>query len=242
VTESSDPAVRPDWACLTHLPPTGTAPWRQAHEGYRTCDNCLDLIRGRLTEIAKRYGRLDPSPGASGDGSRGAPGFGSRPPASDHVIVMTDPRSSSVARVWRGADGRLHRESERPPLSVFGVLDTLAWEVAEARGFDGGHGQRDVAGLCRWLDNQLDWITREEMVVELDVALRRLVAQLRPVTGDPRRPIGSCPNTIDDGEHTRECGTRLYAPLLGDTVACRACGRQWRSDEWMHLGDLLDAG
>jgi len=46
---------------------------------------------------------------------------------------MTDPRSSEVARTWRGADGRLHREAERPPLSVFGVLDTLAWEVVEAR-------------------------------------------------------------------------------------------------------------
>jgi len=69
------------------------------------------------------------------------------------------------------------------------------------------------------------------MVTELDIALRRLVAQLRPVTGDPRRPIGLCPNTIDDGEHTRECGTRLYAPLLAiPSFAARADGNGVRTN------------
>jgi hypothetical protein len=152
---------------------------------------------------------------------------------------MTDPRSSSIARTWRGADGRLHRESERPPLSVFGVLDTLAWEVAETRDFAAGHGQRDVAGLCRWLDHQLDWVTREELVLEFDVELRRLVAQLRPVTGEPRIWIARCPNTIDEGDHTRQCDADLFAPTGGsETIRCGGCGRRWPRWEWEDLGRI----
>lgn len=200
-------------------------------------------LREALKDIAQRYAQLDPTPGAQGDhGSRGAPGFGSRSPASEHIIAMTDRRSSSVARTWLDSAGRLHREPERPPLSVWGVLDTACWTIAEERGIDGPDPRSGVEDLARWLDHQLDWVTRHALVEELWGDLRGLLGQLRPVTGDKRALIGTCPNTLDEGEHSRECGEKLYAPTRGDTIRCGACARTWPRPEWEQLGQMLQAG
>jgi hypothetical protein len=239
-TPDTQPDQRPAHACLTCAPPK-TRAWWPADPGYRTCSTCYDKIRELLAEINRRYMQLDPAPGGSGEhGSRGAPGFGSRPAASPHIITMRDRRSSSVAHVWVGKDGRVHQEPERPPLSVPGVLDTLAWDVAEHRGQDGPDPRWRVHQLVAYLDSNLDWSTRQASVVDLSDALRALAAQLRPVTGEPgRRHIGLCPVVIDEGETTRECGARLYAPLKGDQIECGACGETWAREKWLRLGDLL---
>lgn len=267
---------RPDSACLLCPPPSDGKNWRIPDAGYRTCSHCLDRLRDDLQDVSKRYLLLDPRPGASGDhGSRGAPGFGSRPPASPHIIAMTDVRSKScevtsdatlyvwdplaedtlepgqygppagayTARrdVWYGRDGRAHTEQENPPRSVPATLSSWAFLIAEERDLD-SIPPADVHGLCRWLDQHLDWLTRQDMVGDFAHEIRKLVAQLKPVTGEPgRRHIGLCPNVIDEGDHSRECGARLYAPLKGDSIDCRACGRLWPRTEWLRLGDLLEA-
>jgi len=165
-------------------------------------------------------------------------------PLADDVLEpgqLGPPRGAYVAkrRGWRGADGRIHAESQRPPLSVLAELFTLARHVAEARGLDGPM-RLTVADISRWLDGQLDWVTRQAGVVAFDRVLRELTSQLRPLTGEPRpKRIGNCPNVIDEGETTRECKTPLFAPLRGDEIHCRACGRRWPRDEWLSLGRTL---
>lgn len=225
--------------CLLCPPPRDGRSWRHADPGYRTCSACLDKMRDRLTEIRRRWAVLDPRPGAAGNyGSRGAPGFGSRSPAVDHVVAMRDERSNRLARVWLGGDGRVHRESERPPLSVLAELYSLAWHVADARRMT--LDARDVDPLIRWLDGQLDWVTRQLGVQAADRVLRELVAQLRPLTGEPgAKRVGSCPNVLDEGEHTRECAAPLYAPLRGDEIRCGACRHRWPREEWQKLGRIL---
>lgn len=228
---------RPDSACQLHTPPTGTRPWTRAEPGFTTCGACAEKLEDRLLDIARRYARLDPSPGAAGDyGSRGSPGFGSKPPLNVHVVAVTDPRSSSVAKVWVAGDGKVHRESERPPLCVFNELDTLAWDVCERRGFESGHGQDRVAGLCDWLIRQLDWVTRQSDVVAFNRSVRSIVTKLMPLTGDPRIWVAKCPNTLNDadGEHTHYCDANLYFPTSGDTIMCGnpACQRKWHRPEW----------
>lgn len=237
----ADPAqinARPRSACLL-CPPPRTSAWRLADSGYRTCSDCLDRLRDRLADIVRRWVLLNPTPGSSGDhGSRGAPGFGSRSPASDHVIAMRDRRSSLVAKVWVGKDGRVHQEPERPPLSVHSVLETLAWDIAEARDITPPDPRADVPQLARYLDGHLDWATRQDNITELDQPLRALVAQLKPVTGDPARPkVGDCPNV--DPETQQECGATLRAPIHGDTIQCTKCERTWERPEWEHLGRMI---
>lgn len=232
---------RPAWACALCRPPKEGRPWRKADDGYRTCSSCLDRLRENLTDVADRYAQLDPTPGATGDSGPRPPGFTSSPPLNVHVVCLRDPRSSETAKIWVGGDGRVHFEDERPPLSVFAVLDTAAWTIADERGYTDGHQQTTVAGLCDWLDRQLDWLTRDDLVSEVNTAIRRLAAQLRAATGERRVYIGNCSTVIDEGEHTRVCGMRLYAPLKGDTVECFGCGSEWDRDEWLRLGLLLDA-
>lgn len=233
-------AAPPEHRCLLCPPPRDGRSWRRADDGYRTCSACLDRVRERLTEVGDRYAALNPRPGAQGDdGSPRPPGFGSRSPASDQVVAVRDWRSSRVAKVWLGGDGRVHRESERPPLSVLAELFTLAQHVATAREL-AGPVRLTVADITRWLDGQLDWVTRQPGVVEFDQVLRELASQLRPLTGEPRpKRIGDCPNVIDEGEHTRECAAPLYAPLKGDEIRCGACGHRWPRDEWLRLGKIL---
>jgi len=234
VADHAPPAHR----CLLHPAPREGRPWTLADRGYATCAACLDKLREQLAEISERWQRLDPAPSAAGDGARGAPGFESRPPAQLTVIAVRDWRSSREARTWRGADGRLHREPERPPLSVVAELYTLARHVADARALR--PPRPDVREAARWLDGQLDWVTRQPGVVGFARVIRELVAQLRPLTGEPgAKRIGTCPNTLDEGETTRECAAPLFAPLRGDTIACRACGRVWERDQWLQLGRAL---
>lgn len=232
------PLARPTGACLTCKPPLGTRSWIRATDGYRTCDLCLDKLRDQLADIATRYAKLDVRPGVTGDGGRGAPGFGSRAPASVHVISVMDPRSSAEAHVWVGGDGRVHRESERPPLSVYSVLETEARDVAERRQI-GDVSWGNVYELTFWLDRHLDWITRQDTVVDFAENLRALLSQLRPLTGDPKqKPFSRCPNTTGD----LVCDGPLYAPKASSSIIhCTSCGRDWEREkgEWENLGLML---
>jgi hypothetical protein len=199
-----------------------------------------------MRDVRDRYRRLDPSPGKGGDGARGAPGFASRSPASDHVIAFTDPRSSQTARVWVDRAGRACCEDERPPVSVRGELDILAWDVAEQLGHDGPDDRANVADLLAWLDRKLDVVTRDAgLAVQVAWTVRALQTALKPVTGEPRpKYIGHCPELLEDldaGGVPVVCDTRLYAPPRGDAVVCRGCGTTWTRDDWEQLGKELQA-
>jgi hypothetical protein len=256
---------RPDGACLLHPPPREGRPWTRADDHYRTCSSCLDRLRDLLRDINRRYHLLNPAPGQTGDhGGRGAPGFGSRSPASEHVIAMRDTRSVSypVVDEWyeplklpanlfghdRRTTGNIdhtakpYREQDNPPRSVPKALASICGMVAEDRDMTPPPAHATVPDLVRWIDQQLDHITRQAWVADVAGELRGLDAQLRPVTGEPgRRHIGLCPNVIDEGEHSRACEAKLYAPLRGDEIRCRTCGRVWPRDEWLRLGNLLEA-
>lgn len=243
-TPTTDTLSRPTWACALHRAPKRAGAWVPADSGYRTCATCLDRIRDQLREISARYRLLNATPGSSGDyGTRGAPGFGSRSPASDHIIAMRDPRTGRDATTWRGSDGRFHQEPENPVLSVFTELDLIARHIAEARSIDHGPEHPTVDATARFIDNHLDWLTRQDDIADHAGVIAELAAQLRPATGEPgRRHIGHCPNTVTDPDSTtRECRARLYAPLSGDTIQCGACEREWRRPEWLRLGLMLDA-
>lgn len=252
--DTADPLIRPDWACALHAPPRTVGAWMPADQGYAICQVCDDILRQRLDDVARRYLQLDSRPGATGDHrSRGAPGFSSRPPCNLHVIAMQDPRSSADAKTWLGRDGRLHREDERPPLSVLGTLSCQSWAIAEHRGIDGPSDRADVFELLRWLGNQVSYATRHaELVLELDRAIRDLLGQLRPLTGDRRPIIGWCPAEVqavidqcrcghEAGQHDNDaftgerrcnvpyCGCRVFIPLRTEEGEPEVCGAPLRA-------------
>jgi hypothetical protein len=249
---SSDPLERPQAACVVCPPPRGNRAWTLADSRCATCGSCYDKIRERLAEVAERYLRLDACPaGSRPPGSRGAPGFHPRPPGAVHVMAMRDPRSSQDARVWVGSDGRVHTESTRPALSVYGALNLLAWSIAEHRGVSGPDDRDDVYALLRFVDRHVGYVTRHaELAVETDQTLRDLVGALRPVTGDARRQVGTCRAEVDPEEGAEQaepdeegvfyCGAPLFASVAfreGEEVVCGACGARYPMDEWLALAE-----
>lgn len=273
----SDTALeRPDWACLLCPPPSDDRPWKQADQGWRTCEACVEKLRDEvLADIRIYYRRLDPTPGANQEaGGRGAPGFGSKPGAQLHVVSMRDRRSLSyevacdgivydwapdpdgwsrplptgvhgpvelpgaytVAReVWFGADGRPHSEQTRPPRSIPKALSSLAAMIAEDRSMAAPTGTVD--DLTYWIDVQLDYVTRQEWVADVAEELRSLRAQLKPYAGEGRKnKILDCPAVLDEGQHTRVCGSPLYEPNRAGVIRCHACKNEWPRDKWHGTG------
>ncbi len=225
-----DQIDRPGWACVLHQPPTGRE-WQPADDGHCTCWACADRLRQLLGDIRWRYLHLSSTPLPHPyDGTPRPPGFGSRSPGCDHIIAMTDPRSSAQAHVWVGSDGRVHRESEHPPLSVYSVLDTWATDIAERRGYP-RRTHDSVFDVCVWLAAQLDWITRQADVVDFHTDLHLLDRQLKPVTGARSIPIGRCTT----------CRTRLHASPQDNTVTCNTCITTWTYKNWIKLGESLMA-
>lgn len=227
---------RPDGACVTHRPPDEGRPWQRSDPGYRTCSACHQRLHawlspittdtdGRPDSIAGLYAALSPLPGVGGGGMRRAPGFGSRSPANDHIIAIGDKRTIQI--------------NPGDPISVPGVLTEWVTLLVEERSLI--PPGRTVPTMARFLDNHLDHITKQDWVADFHAELRELHSQLRAI-GQQRHRIGACPNTIDAGDTTRQCGATLYAPVHGDQITCWSCGRQWPRDEWIRLGRLLAAG
>lgn len=200
---------------------------RRAPDGYRTCDNCSDRIREYLKEIPGQYDaltRVDALFPQTGDGGRRGPGFGSRSPARDIVIAVTDWRT-----VW-AEDSRLHH----PP----SVLNAWASMVREEVGEKAADGPADVHRETALLVRRLDHVTRQEWVADMWREVREMRDQLRTIAGEPRPvPIGRCPN-VPEGKAT-PCGTPLYAPQYGDTITCRGCSEQWPRPRWQILGKTI---
>jgi hypothetical protein len=210
--------------------------------GYRTCERCYDHLHDQLDDIADRYDTLTsvPPPAGSFNDFRCSPGFISRSPAADHVIVMRDHRSSPEAKVWIGSDGRVHRESTRPPLSVYTVLAIEVYDVVELRSVSLPDPRETVRDLTGFLDRHLDWLTRQPGVAEFAKTVRRLVSQLKPVTGEPRVFLGHCPNMVEQVV----CGRGLYIPAgftHRDHIRCGSCGWEWPPTDWITLSDTLAA-
>lgn len=196
---------------------------RRATPGYRTCNSCSDRIREAIDEIPGQYVALTTTqallPQTFDDGRRG-PGFGSRSPARDIVIAVTDWRTT-----WT-EDDRLHN-----PLAVLRSWASMVREEVNEQPPD----HTNVTTESDLLIRRLDHVTRQDWVTEMWQELRDCRNQLRTIAGEPRPvPIGRCP-VIPEGQD-QECGTPLYAPAHGDTITCRGCGEQWPRSRWQILG------
>lgn len=227
---------RPDGACVTHREPRDGRAWTRADPGFKTCARCHERLHGWLSplttddtgrpdSIPGLYVMLNPVPGVDGSGGRRAPGFASRSPANDYIVAMRDRRSI--------------KRDPGDPHSVPGLLAAWSAFLVDDRGLI--PPRHTVPDMAKFLDRNLDYISRQEWVEDLAEELRELHSQLRAI-GQQRRRIGICPNTIDAGDTTRQCGAGLYAPLYGDQITCGVCGRQWARDEWLRLGRLLETG
>lgn len=215
---------------------TPTKP-RQATAGV-ICGTDKDRLVVAIDEVRDWYMLIDTDdarfPGAIGaeQSGRRSPGFGSRSPANDTVLSLTDLRSR-----WDIDTGRT--DGLIPPLEVIGGWAANLRDELGAQHTDRPQMSVDAAYLVRHVGH----IVRQRWVVQMWLEVKATRDQLRAITGQPRpRCIGLCPNLVQDGESHQECRARLYAPTSGDTISCRSCGRDWPRREWAFLGGLLEAG
>jgi len=200
-------------------------PPRRATPGFMTCERCLELIRECLAEIPHLYAALETDEAllpVVAPGARRGPGFGSRSPANDLAIVLTDPRTTWTA--------------EQPYHNALTVLESWARMVREDVGEKQPEGRATVSSEIGLLVRRLDHITRQPWVDDFWKELREARANLRDFSGMHKPlPVGRCPTLTED----RTCDTPLFAPPDGETIRCKGCRREWTRREWLHLGQTL---
>lgn len=165
------PDTRPTGACLTCRPPTADQDWRLADDGYRTCEKCLSNIRQVISDIRTFYQRLDPTPGSMGEsGSRGSPGFGSKPTVSLHIVAMRDRRSMAyeVARdgveyTWvedpRGWSPGLPEGVEGPLRAPGGFVKREVWYGSDGRGHS--EQSRPPRSIPKTIESLAQWVAED---------------------------------------------------------------------------------
>jgi hypothetical protein len=182
------------------------------------CRGCLRRLDERLEDIPLRYAQLPDflAPGSASDGSGRRFPLESKPPIRLDVIDQT---------YWGSVD------------SVLGKLESWVRIIREDRGWSPPKGQATVSGEVAFLRRQLDWLAEQTWLRDLYVEVGDILRRLRTLEGD-RGPtgFGNCPVVLDNGV----CGNRLFAPLYGDTIKCRACLTEWPRETWMHLGLVLE--
>jgi hypothetical protein len=220
------------------------------HESL-TCQRCRQRLVDLLDEIARGFPRLDPTPGAAGiTGAPGAPGFGSKSPARDDVLVLTDRRRQAHdPEQPRNASSLLRTVAHwADTLRVDGLLDRL-------------DGPRTVAGECEALASAAGTLGRRwwfgDMLANLEAAAQHMRRALDEV--EPTIPLGRCPRpareaaaayevlVADVGEvlaarvsRAPRCGGEVRARVFGATARCRRCGWRWEGEpELRRLGAQL---
>ncbi|MCK2237724.1 MULTISPECIES: hypothetical protein [unclassified Crossiella] len=214
-------------ACVLGCRTASGTPWLAQH-GYLTCDPCATELRSALGEIVDLYALLDDAliPGTTGPtGTRGAPGFGSRSPANDAVIVATDIRT--------------RHEEEGDPHSVLAVMSSWADNIIEYTGAPERSGPATVAGEVRVIIKHLDFVTKQLWVVDLAEEIYALQRQLLATLGLQERsvPVGTCPARVPDpgSAHLVVCGQQLRVRLHSERITCRSCGAAWPRERWDDL-------
>ena len=92
---------------------------------YRACDRCRNEVLRWLGSIQADFERLDTTPKSSPLGGGGHGAFGSKSPASDHVIAMLD---------WRSAANAVNQDDREGLLSVPAVVGEWSEYVWRASG------------------------------------------------------------------------------------------------------------
>lgn len=178
------------------------------------CLGCLRRLADNLRELAVGHARLDPRPGSStSHGGRGAPGFGSRSPARDDVLVLTDRRDGATAEPARNARSvpacvagwadRARESGVLAPRRVDGSWAVRALVPAWQRrrlALLARRSRRDVAAEVAALLDRLDAVARQWWVAEMAAEVEGLLWHVRRALDElePTVPIGACPVITDD--------------------------------------------
>lgn len=218
------------------------------------CPRCQNRLGANLDELSTGHARLDPAPRSSTrHGGRGAPGFGSRSPARDDVLVLTDPRRGAGARsddektvcasrsVLRCVAGWADRAREARVLAprrvdASWVANELPRHLAEIVLVElVARSRRDVASEVAALLDVLDEVACQWWVADMVADVESLLWHVRRALDElePTVPIGACPVVPDGAAEAWTASWTDLPPRLGVLVReSLACGGQLRARVW----------
>ncbi|MDT8910912.1 hypothetical protein [Amycolatopsis sp. PS_44_ISF1] len=268
MTTRTDQAEQRDVTCLLGCRTRAGEPFPAQH-GYRTCDPCADELRADIQELARLYPELAravvPSGGAPA-GGLGAPGYGSRSPARDSVLVLTDRRTRAeddgdphaVLEVLAGWADNIREDTgmsvpdpgaQREGRLLVGWLDFTARQPWAGR-LDTPLGQlrdeiteqlglapRTVAGEAAFLVEWFDYITRQYWVSDLADEIRGLLPLVRAATGTAESSVPVGTCPTTEESTQRPCGARLRVRPDADRITCPKCRTRWPRATWDKLSD-----
>lgn len=191
------------------------------------CEQCTERVRRQLREIETHTQIMTAtrSPGRSGSpGERRSPGFESRSPARDDVLVALDYRSSPTAS---GPD-----DQDNPVRSVLGTLHGITRWLREMQGVDEPRTPPTVTSEIVWLLPQIEWCAAQQWVDELAADVAELHRQTRRLAADaPPKAVGRCLMT--------GCVGTVYTALLvareGGRIEGGRCAECRCLYDWLHL-------
>jgi hypothetical protein len=261
-------AEDPNHRCLLGCRTRTGEPFPVQH-GYRTCDPCADELRADIQELARLYPELVRAAVPGGGvlaGGRGTPGYGSRSPARDTVLVLTDRRTRaeddgdphSVLAILSGwADnirddtgmGALEPEAQRQGQLLVGWLDFTAhqpWagnlntplgQLRDEIAEQLGLRARTVAGEAAFLVEWFDYVTRQYWVDDLASEVRGLLGMVHAATGMAESSVPVGTCPTPDEATRQPCGARLRVRPDADRITCPRCRTRWPRASWDELSD-----
>lgn len=184
---------------------------REAEHGL-LCHGDSNRILRHLRELEEYLPTLSLEKSPAGSEPVTGPGFGSRSPANDAVLVHTDPRSDYSDR-----DGVMTGE-----LGALGVVSSWAQVVIEERCIKSSPSAfLDISLLRR----NHDWIAHQSWVDEYASELRQVHAAVRVLAHDPvPRSVGSC---ISIDRRGYDCGGQVFEMDDASGVKCSKCSRRY---------------
>lgn len=204
---------------------------RPAADDTLCCTVCPGRLAETLDELLDDTARLDPAPVRGGGQAGGPPGFGSRSPARDDVLALTDRR------------GYVDPDNPGALVGVSVVLRTWRERVEDA-GYRWDWTPEGVRALATWWE-----------LPDLAAALRGSLAHVRRALGEQEQtiPIGVCPmlpaevlepedlEVMAPEALARPCGGEIRAKAYGQTARCTGrCGTSWRGEPALRaLGERL---
>ncbi|WP_027945967.1 hypothetical protein [Amycolatopsis taiwanensis] len=196
------------------------------------CQDCVNRTVRQLREIGA-YWHLLPAmvePLCAG-GGRGAPGYASRTPARDDVLVALDPRAYPG-----GEPTTLHPDRETSwvrsiPLAIDGLSEALADER--------GHtGQPGAWGLG-YVISAVQWCSEQHWFDELVDDIAELHAQCRALAHDVPDSLGACLEVLCGGFVFWRNAWRGQQRV--SVARCAACSREYEGLDLVRLGVAQEA-
>lgn len=221
---------------------------REAEHGL-LCHGDSNRILRHLRELEEYLPTLSLEKSPAGSEPVTGPGFSSRSPSNDSVIVHTDPRSGADFltrqvtkprydkhgnQVLDGhgrpvADPVLNENGDpvveaigEPSMGALGVVSSWAQVVTEERGVKPSTSAFLDISLLRM---NHDWIAHQVWVDEYASELRQVHAAVRVLAHDPvPRSVGSC---ISIDKRGYDCGGQVFEMDDASGVKCSKCNRRY---------------